>query len=275
MFNVLQIRDLPNIEKVVESAAKVGFKYVAIGFGENYIFHDDTWEDRVKYIKDLLDRAGLTCVQTHLPYYELRVSSEILDEALEKSMLRGIVATKMLGAKLAAMHPRSSVISDFDPKVSLQDNLKAIKGYLPTAEENDVIIAVENLAIFPGIPYEKFYVWNAFDLVDLVDAVNSPYCKICWDFGHAHLTGIDQVKALKHVGKRLCCTHVHNNFRRFDNHEVPTIGSMKWEEIMPIVEEIGYTGPMTLEVNYPNNRTLDDYLRLCLSSLEYLDELRG
>lgn len=275
MTNALQIRDLPGIEKVIESAARVGFKEVAIGFGENYIFPDDSWEERVNYIKGLLDKENLKCVQTHLPYYELRISSEILDEAMEKSMLRGIIATKMLGAKFTAMHPRSSVISDFDPKVSLQDNLKTINSYLPTAIENDVIIAVENLAIFPGIPYEKFYVWNAFDLVDLVDAVNSPNCKICWDFGHAHLTGIDQVKALKHVGSRLCCTHVHNNFRRFDSHEVPTIGSMKWEEIMPVVEEIGYRGPMTLEVMYPDNRTLDDYLRLCLSSLEYLDELRG
>ena len=275
MQKTVQIIDNAMLENALKNAKDAGFSYVAIGFGENYIFPDDTWEDRVNYIKELLIKLGLECVQTHLPYYELRVSSETLDEAMEKSMIRGIIASRILGAKCAVMHTRSSIVTDFNTKASLQDNLKAIKSYLPAAEENDVIIAVENLPIFPGIPYEKFYAWNANDLVDLVDAVDSPYCKICWDFGHAHLTGIDQVLALKTIGDRLCCTHVHNNFRRMDNHEIPTIGTIEWEKIMPVLSEIKYAGPLTLEVRYPNNRTLLSYLAHCYSSLEYLEDLMG
>ena len=96
---------------------------------------------------------------------------------------------------------------------------------------------------------------------------------ICWDFGHAHLTGLDQVQALEYVGKRLKITHIHDNFYNNDHHIIPTIGLIEWDKIMPVIEKIGYEGPLTLEVDYKVNPAAESFTAFSYKAVEYLESL--
>ncbi len=273
MIKVFQVQHDGSMERAFEYVAKAGFKYVSLGFGSTKAFHSDGWETVAPYIKKKLEENGLTCVQTHLPYYDLRISSEILDDEMETAIKRCIIASAELGAKVCVYHPRSAVSKNYSSSVSLEDNKKVISGYNEVAKEAGIGLALENLPIFPDIHHMRFYTSDPEDLCELVDSFNDDNISICWDFGHAHLTKIDHVQALKMVGKRLSCTHIHNNRQIDDDHYPPSLGTMKWDELMPVLTEIGYEGPLTLEVVYPDNSTLESYVAHCYSCAEYLEIL--
>ncbi len=272
MIKAIQIQYDESMEKMFGYAAKAGFKYVSLGFGSSREFHKDSWTEIVSQIKKWLEENGLICVQTHLPYYDLRISSEILDEDLEAGIKNCIRASAMLGAKVCVYHPRSSITKDYSARASLEDNLKVISEYNEVAKKAGIGIALENLPIFPDIQHMRFYTYDYEDLCELVDALDENVT-VCWDFGHAHLTKFNHQQGLRYVGKRLSCTHIHNNNRWDDDHFPPSTGSIKWEELMPILSEIGYEGPLTLEVVYPKDDTSESYIEHCYSCVEYLEKL--
>ena len=91
---------------MLEISAKNGFQYVSMGFGSSKCFHHDDWAEETVKIKTALDALGLRCVMTHAPYYDLRISADFLDDAMETALLRCVKATSMLGGEIMAIHPR-------------------------------------------------------------------------------------------------------------------------------------------------------------------------
>lgn len=271
MQKAIQIKyDSP--EELYSYAAKAGYTHVGISFGEEPVFLEENWQQSVLDLRKLLEKYGLQCVQTHLPYYYLKLSSDILLPDMETSILHCIEATKLLDAKYTAMHLRTAVDHDYSRSRSFEDNRKAIQTYLPVLEASNVVLALENLPIFPGDHKKRLYSWDYEDLCAIADSFSSDYVKICWDFGHAHLTGVDQVRALKMIGNKLVCTHIHNNFGKSDQHLVPTQGEINWKQIVPALKSIGYEGPLTLEVKLDEN-ALQSHVAYSYQSLSYIETL--
>ncbi len=272
MIKAIQIQDY-DTDAMFEHLHNAGFKYVAVGFGSSKDLFDGDWEKRIEEIKGLMNKYSLECIQTHLPYYDLRISSEIIDDKMEDAIKKCIKATNMLGAKWTAMHPRSSYDHNFSHSRAMTDNCKCLDEYLQVCEDTGVGIALENLPIFPGASGWHFFSSHFEDICEIVDKYNSEYLGICWDTGHAHLTRLDQAQALEYIGKRLKITHVHSNYDDNDNHTIPTLGTIKWESIMPAFKKIGYEGPLTLELEYKIDPTIESYMKYCYDSVSYLDSL--
>jgi sugar phosphate isomerase/epimerase len=77
-----------------------------------------------------------------------------------------------------------------------------------------------------------------------LDAANAG---ICLDFGHAFLTG-DVPDAIETVAEHLIATHVHDNHRRTDDHLVPYLGTINWDEALMSMQKIGYEGTFLMEL---------------------------
>lgn len=149
-----------------------------------------------------------------------------------------------------------------------------ISGYNEIAKEVGIGLALENLPVFPDLQHMRFYSHNYEDLCELVDSLGDENITVCWDFGHAHLTNFDHAKGLRFVGKRLSCTHVHNNFRDDDRHLHPSLGTMDWKGLMPVLREIGYEGPLTAEVTYTEDTpALESFVAHCYECMAYLEGL--
>ena len=99
--------------------------------------------------------------------------------------------------------------------------------------------------------------------------------KICWDTGHANLMRFDQATAIKYIGDRLKCTHIHNNFHRDDEHLTVDQGDIKWPLVMGALKEINYDGPLTLETHcrYFEPELLKSFAAHNFKTLEYLEGL--
>jgi len=275
MVKAIQIQHDETFDAALRFAKNAGFQYVALGFGSSRVFHEDGWEKEIGRINSLLEEKGLMCIQTHLPYYDLKIDSSIIDPAFEKAIKRCIRATSILGAKYAVLHLRSAFDRDFSTTLAREDNRRSINDYIPVAKDSGVVIALENLPIFPWDTSWRFYSHDYEELISFADSFKSDNVKICWDFGHAHLTGIDQRRALSLIGDKLVCTHIHDNFENNDHHLIPGIGTVKWEEIMPTLNDIGYQGPLTLELEYKNIPDIKSYINHSYFALEYLEKLVG
>ena len=276
MKKAIQISYDDLFEKKCEFAAMGGFKYIAVNFTGFMDKTQDDWDRAIEDIERILEKTGIKCIQSHPYYYDLLLSSEIVKEECEFAIKQAIRASGKLGAAWCALHPRSSISGGFCSSKSLADNKKAFSEYLEYAHKYDTGLAAENLPIFPHLyPSMPFYSCDYEDISVLVDGFADDRVGICWDTGHANLMAFDQAEAVKTLGSRIKCTHIHNNFRETDNHLSPENGNIEWEKVMAAFAEVGYEGPLTLETHcrYTDNELLKSFARHNYACLEYLERL--
>ena len=279
MINSITVHLNKNFEQMLQYAANAGFKDVLLGFGSGNIFDDDDYEKNIEKLQVLFNRFGLTCGQTHLPSYHLTVSSEIKDEQTETRIRRAIKASAALGAKWTTYHPRTDIKNGYNRTKSFEANAEILKGYLEDAEKCDIGIAVENMPLYPHErPDWRFFGSGWEELCELCDTLNSDKLGICWDFGHAHTAALKQYIAIPEIGSRLKMTHVHDNYRRGDQHQLPGLGSLEWDcvnwpKVIQALKASGYQGSLALEVLYPPLSMCESFMKLAYDSLEYLKSL--
>ena len=274
MKYAVQIQHDDCFEHALKCAKNAGFKYISMGFGSSKCFHSDNWEKELIRIDKLLKENSLECIQTHLPYYDLLISAETIDEAMDTAMLRCIEAGKKLGAEWNVYHARSAVSENYSPKKSMELAKIAVAPLVEKANQCETGFAIENLPIWPLWGQARFFTANYEDLCELHDYFKGKYTAICWDFGHANLLDNNQEKALAYVGDRIKCTHVHNNDGREDHHLLPSQGNIDWQTIMPAFKKTGFEGALTLEIVYKDNALLESFFRHSLDCLKYLDSIK-
>ena len=240
-----------------------------IDFSSNYNFmSDENWERNTYKIKELLDKNELLCLQVHLPVYDPFVSSEIINEDFKEATLNSIKAMKILGCKWGAYHAKTSFKDKFSSQTAMRDNIKEISIYLEEAEKQGVGIAIENIPRHPDCPQYVFFTSDYDDLYELVCSFKSDKIGICWDFGHANLMAFKQEKAFKYLGDKIRITHIANNYRFIDDHNLPTFGYLDWKSVMPAFKKCGYDGDFCLEAHYPyDNAGLVSFYKHGLDSL--------
>lgn len=277
MKKAIQISYNESFEKKCGYAAAAGFEAVAVNFNDMPDRSQRVWDAAPENILGVLEKNKLECVQTHLSYYDLRISAEITDSELEKAIINSIMVAGKIKTPWNVYHPRSAVNAGFCASKTLEENNRRISGYLETAEKYGTGIALENLPIFKDIiPAMPFYPNNYGDLCELVDSLKSERVGICWDTGHANLMEINQAEAIRYMGKRLKVTHIHNNFKFYDLHLTPDNGNIDWKSVMTAMVDIGYCGPLTLETHclYDDDGLLQAFARYNFECLKFLERLQ-
>lgn len=256
-------------------AAKAGFDGIAVNFHDMTDHSDKAWADAPGIISGILSENNLKPVQSHLPYYDLRISAEELDDEMEDAILRSIETSGKIGCPWCVYHPRSAVNDGFRSDKALEINRKIIAKYLECSEKYDTGIALENLPIFGFYPMMPFYTSDWSDLLELTLSFNSERAGICWDVGHANMMHMNQADAISAIGTKLKCTHIHNNFAARDDHLTPDQGNADWEGIMTAFKKSGYKGPLTLETHcrYHDEKLLESFAYHNLACLRYMEEI--
>lgn len=246
---------------MMEQCVEAGFRVLDIGFCDAIRpakpddLSPDDWERRIDAIGEAAAKLGVEFSQAHLPYADLYNDQKNFTEedfALFREMTRrGIIACGRLGVKWAVAHPFTDLIhGEYDNDINLTTNLEFYSPFAELAEQNNTGLALEIMAEFNIERVKRRYCATADELIELTDRFASPAVGICWDFGHAHSIHRDHCAALRKVGNRLKATHVQDCRGDRDAHLIPFIGgNIKWEQIMPTLVEIGYTGDFVLEAH--------------------------
>ena len=274
----IQIAYDSNFQKKCKIASEVGFKYVAVNFHNMEDISNSAYDSAPEQIKGILDKYGLTAVQSHLYYYHLLTSAEIIDEDLERRIMREIEVSGKLGIPWCVWHPRAYQTNGYSKELSFEWSKKTVSKYLEQAGRYGTGVALENLFNWYKV---TMYCPEYEDLAELTDCFGTENVGVCWDFGHANLmkrlSGLDQAEAIRYLGNRIKCTHIHNNFGDgYDLHLPPDAGNIEWDKVMAALKEIGYSGPLTLETHcrYQDDEILlKDFAAYNFKCLEFLQRL--
>ena len=233
--------------------AKAGYKALDINFCEAMNpasrLRDPDWESYIHEIAALGREWGVEFSQSHLPYYDLFApGAEEKAPVMEELIRRCIRASGMLGVRWAVTHPGTKYDAGPDINASREANLRYYAPHVALARASEVGIALENDFEYRGGPARRMYCASIPELTDLCDGFQSPFVGICYDFGHANLTGGFHRQNLRLIGKRLKAVHVQDNHGERDEHLMPFFGAIDWREAMAALKEIGYQGDLTYEI---------------------------
>ena len=119
-------------------------------------------------------------------------------------------------------------------------------------------------------------------IIRIIDAIGRKDVGFNFDTGHAFYTETDDIASfVRKIGKRLITTHLHDNFGANDDHQPPGLGAIEWNSVLAAFKEIGYTGPLMMEMTVPvvkSRRTVQELRTLPLekelvSAYAYLNHL--
>ena len=122
---------------------------------------------------------------------------------------------------------------------------------LKTAEEENVIICIENLP-FPGFSLSKP------DAVHrLVKELDSKNVGMCLDTGHtACFNEISPGDAVRRFGESIKAFHIHDTIPGHDLHLIPGFGIIDWCDFALALKETGFDGAFSLETLPPRKLPL-------------------
>lgn len=217
----------------------------------------DDWERWTQTIRNRLDAVGLPVQQSHA-LFNIFIPQDFTYIPPQQIMYRNFYACKLLGCSKLVFHPVAylgRVTSDEQHRKILDYNLRWFSELLPLAEELQVELHVENMFDFAGKqqPEDRPFAFTQIeDLCWIADQFQHPLVKVCFDTGHANISGVNPPEAIRMLGSRLGSLHLQDNFGRVapiepDVHLLPGHGLIDWGEVMLSLKEVGFHGVLNME----------------------------
>ena len=212
------------------------------------------------FAKDLaaIEKYGLSITQVHAPFPSYASGDpDSLDYMIE-AFKTSIRFTEMIGAKNLIIHGISLHVNNTNETQDKIDelNFKLYSSLIPTLRECNVTVCLENLFTVykDGKGRRTIYAGHCsdpYDAVAEIDLLNDLAGKecfgLCLDTGHLNLVKIPVKKYIGILGNRIKCLHVHDNSGYDDDHLAPYTGSVRWEDYVSALREVGYSGDISLE----------------------------
>lgn len=216
------------------------------------------WPCDGRELAGLLRDLGLLAVG-HTAYY-LPIASPFpaLRAAAHDAMREAFDAFSLAGVDRVNVHP--DPLNRLFPRAELlARNAEALAELAADAAERGLVLMLENLGSVLG---------TAAELRPLFEA--SPELRFHLDVGHANLgRGASQPnrthELLAAFGDRLAHVHVSDNLGRDDLHLPLGAGTVDWRAIVRALKDVGWDGPVTLEIFSSAPRHLESSRELWLS----------
>lgn len=238
--------------------------------GFNCFFTELIDEKAVAELREKGDRLGLTLDFIHAPFRGIndfwKNNLDYLD--LYNRTKQAIDAAAGCGCNMIVMHLSSGWTA---PPIT-DIGLSRFDALVEYAGEKGVRIAFENI--------RKFGVLAA--MMERYERV--PHVGFCYDCGHEHCYTED-IRYLETFGKRLFCTHIHDNYGRdkekpmtdADYHLLVGDGNLDFAQMMREINAVDYSGTLILEVGKKapyEELSNEAYLKMAYDRLKAISELK-
>ncbi len=182
--------------------------------------NDDGWKSVIYSFGNRAAARGLSLPVCHLPFYMPDPDDPIAMPRFVREVKSGIRAAAMLCIPDAVIHPIVRHSSRRCRDQWLSDNLTFLSPMRELAGRLGVRLCIENMTGRPYAdhPEEAVFGCRAADVLELAARLDTG---VCWDFGHANLSGLCQSAELEQLRGRLRVVHIHDNDGVRDAHLIP------------------------------------------------------
>ena len=253
---------------VLEQIKSVGYAGVEIP-----IFNTDShvWESWRKKLDELsLDRVAVTI--NGPDNQQISADASMRNSTLERNK-RAVDCAAVIGSKLLT-GPFHSALGVFTRKAATEqertwakENLFALAEY---AQQYGIVLGLEYLNRF-----ESYLVTTTDELIQLVDEINHPNCKLMFDSFHANIEEQNIAAAIKKMAHRLVHVQLSENDRGILGR-----GHVNFKSILLALKEIDYNGMISVEafstkLSAANiwRKMFDNEMQLVKESYQYLKSI--
>ena len=239
-------------------------------------FAGEDWLKETVCAREAAEKHGIRISQCHAPFnfYKkepLERFSQLLDRSAEGARILGV---QNLVFHFDEYHPAAG--EPFDRTKALRRACEVLSPAIEKTVSYGINAALENT--FEDHhrvgPDERSHLCAEIsELEEAIALFRDEHVTCCWDFGHAHLQfGPAQADMIRRMGKRISCTHVHDNYYAKDLHLMPFYGQLDWEMLIPALASAGYTGSLAFEAGYGRfpDELLPEFLSLSKHALDIL-----
>jgi sugar phosphate isomerase/epimerase len=264
---VLEAFPIENAVHILEEEGFHCFEYAYEHFKQDDL--RGTVSSKIKNLSDEVSTLSIEASQMHAPYGELDSQLASPDEATRSSGIRKarewLQYASMLGVKVLVFHPAchksgTASPSGDDWQQSKAWNREVFAEIGRFGREVGVRVALENRD-------DPVFGSRLEDLLEIVQ-IDPDSLGVCLDTGHANINGFACGRFAIELGEHLIATHIHDNDGRSDQHLLPFVGNIDWDEFLDAIERCHYGGRMIVEV--PGSDT-DQHL--CLEKIKLVKRL--
>jgi sugar phosphate isomerase/epimerase len=200
---------------------------------------DACQEREAKQLAENLHQSGLE-ITLHGPFMDLSpggVDKKIKEVTLDR-FTKVIELALLFKPKTIVFHPGYEKWK-FDGKVELwlKSSLLTWRPLVKEAEESGLTLAIENV-------FEE----DPVSIKALLEEVNSPHFRFCFDTGHHHVFNKTPLPDwFEALGKHLVEVHLHDNHREMDEHLPIGEGSFDFGQFFELISQYGLNPIYTLE----------------------------
>ncbi|MBO5293673.1 MAG: sugar phosphate isomerase/epimerase [Clostridia bacterium] len=260
---------LGELDERYRLAAEMGYTAVDLGMNEwsvGQIFRDETHgffdrdiDDLIAYYRTYRDAAarhGIEIYQMHAPFPSARIGKHEMNAYIQTVFQKCIQITGAIGCKYLVVHPICS-----DAYTTEEQDMEADFGlfcpFVDSLKKYGVVMCLENAYHYYNGRIRSISASNADYLVRLAEKLNDlagvECFGICYDSGHANITGKDHYKEILAYGQHLKVLHLHDTDGVHDTHLIPYTGryldrqATDWEGILKAFAKIEYDGTINFE----------------------------
>lgn len=240
-------------EERIKKIKNSGFDGVMVYFEFTKTFYDEC---------DNIYRNGLEIESIHMPFRNvanrLWIKGDYENVFLTK-MKKGVDFAYSSGVKNLTIHTSETML----PPPMSAIGIERLQGLVEYADQKNVSICVENLRRPDYFEY-------------VFEAMADSRLKICFDSGHANAFWKD-CHLEKYYSQIVCC-HLHDNYGRFDSHNVPFVGTIDWFALCLELKKCNLSG-LTIESGankkgrFMQTIVEENYLKECYESLLKIESM--
>lgn len=230
-----------SIEEGAKLIKETGFDAADMSFCDDSteIFCMEDYKEKAFRVKAAFDKYGIACSQAHAPYYFKYGSPQDESDFQYLAIKRSMEAAGIMGIDHIVLHGVRGPYPSASKK-SIEFNYGFLKGFEPLCEKYNVKISIENLS-------------GAFTYPDLmnvmIEKLDSPWYTMLVDIGHALCRGgIQPGDFIRQLNSgKLTGLHVQDTHGIEDEHMLPYMGNIDFDDLLHALYETGYQGDFTYE----------------------------
>ena len=209
-----------SLSATADFLADAGFDGVDLSLDELEPDGDDAIRSVLYSFGNRAAARGLTIPMCHLPFFMPSPDDGAAMTRFSREIQAGLRMAAMLKIPDAVIHPIVRHESRRDRNFWLNENVTFLTPIRELAGKLGITLCIENMTGKPYAthPSEAVFGSTAADILELSERLDA---MVCWDFGHANITGLCQSVELEKLRGRVRCLHIHDNDGVQDNHRIP------------------------------------------------------